>query len=34
MSEGWWELNGVVVGAIASGAINLMLQKRQFAHDK
>ena len=34
MSEGWWALGGVVVGAFASGVINLMLQKRQFAHEK
>ncbi len=34
MSEGWWALGGVVVGAFASGAINLLLQKRQFTHEK
>ncbi len=34
MSEGWWALGGVVVGALASGLINLMLQKRQFTHEK
>ncbi len=34
MSEGWWALGGVVIGAIASGAINLVLQGRQFAHEK
>jgi hypothetical protein len=34
MSEGWWVLGGVVIGAIASGAVNLMLQKRQFSHEK
>jgi len=33
MSEGWWALGGVVVGALASGVINLMLQKRQFTHE-
>ena len=34
MSEGWWVLGGVIVGAISSGAINLMLQGRQFTHEK
>jgi hypothetical protein len=34
MSEGWWALGGVVVGAFTSGVINIMLQKRQFAHEK
>ena len=34
MSEGWWALGGVVIGAIASGTINLMLQRRQFKHEK
>jgi len=34
MGEGWWALGGVVVGALASGVINLMLQKRQFSHEK
>ena len=33
MSEGWWALGGVIVGALASGLINLILQKRQFTHD-
>lgn len=34
MNEGWWALGGVIVGALASGVINLALQKRQFAHEK
>lgn len=34
MSEGWWALLGVIVGAISTGAFNLLLQKRQFSHDE
>ncbi len=34
MAEALWALGGVFVGAIASGAVNLMLQRRQFAHEK
>ena len=34
MSEGWWALLGVIVGAVAAGVFNLLLQKRQFSHEK
>lgn len=34
MSEGWWALLGVIIGAIAAGVFNLLMQKRQFSHDK
>ena len=34
MSEGWWALLGVIVGAVATGMFNYLMQKRQFSHDK
>lgn len=34
MSEGWWALAGVLLGALASGVVAVLLQKRQFAHEK
>ncbi|WP_162615852.1 hypothetical protein [Solilutibacter oculi] len=34
MTEAGWALLGVVVGAIATGFFNWLLQSRQFAHDK
>ena len=34
MSEGWWVLIGVVVGALASGLVSLFLQNRSFAHER
>ncbi len=34
MTEAGWALLGVVVGAIATGFFNWLLQKRQFAHEK
>jgi hypothetical protein len=34
MSEGLWALAGVFVGALSSGVVAVLLQKRQFAHEK
>ncbi len=34
MTEAAWALLGVVVGAIATGFFNWLLQSRQFLHDK
>lgn len=34
MTEAGWALLGVVVGAIAAGSFNWLLQSRQFSHDK
>lgn len=34
MTEAGWALLGVVVGAIATGFFNWLLQSRQFSHDK
>ena len=34
MSEGWWALAGVLLGALASGVVAVLLQRRQFAHEK
>lgn len=34
MTEGWWTLIGVVVGAMATGLLNWLSQSRQFAHEK
>ena len=34
MTAAGWALLGVVVGAIATGFFNWLLQSRQFVHDK
>jgi len=34
MNEALWALSGVFVGAISSGIVSLILQHRQFSHDK
>ena len=34
MSEGWWAIVGVLVGAISTGLFNLLFQTRQFRHNK
>ena len=34
MSEAEWALAGVVVGAVATGFFNWLLQSKQFSHDK
>lgn len=34
MSEGWWAILGVVIGALSSGIVSVLLQNRSFAHEK
>ena len=34
MTDAGWALLGVVIGAIATGFFNWLLQARQFSHDK
>lgn len=34
MSEAFWALTGVVVGTLASGVVNLVLQNRQFKQER
>jgi len=34
MSDGWWALVGVVVGALSSGLVAVFLQRRQFAQER
>jgi hypothetical protein len=34
MTEGMWALAGVVLGALSSGVVAALLQRKQFQHDK
>ncbi len=34
MSNGLWALAGVIVGTLSSGIVSIILQKRQFTHEK